>query len=66
MSDEAEDATSLLAEDVSGTMFSARVDARTKAKVGEPLTLAVDPSRVYYFSPETGESALRGGAVAVA
>src|SRR6266513_1684573 len=28
-----------------------RVDA-------EPLKLAVDPSRVYYFSPQTGESLL--------
>ena len=37
-------------------MFAARVDPRTKAKVGERLTLTVDPSRLYFFSPETGES----------
>jgi multiple sugar transport system ATP-binding protein len=62
VSEEPEDATSLLAEDAGrGAMFHARVDARTKAKVGERLTLAVDPTRVYYFSPETGESALNGG-----
>jgi hypothetical protein len=36
----------------------ARVDPRTAARVGQPLRLAVDPSRLYYFSPETGESLL--------
>jgi multiple sugar transport system ATP-binding protein len=66
LSDEAEDATTLLAEQTGGAMFTARVDARTRAKVGERLTLAVDPSRLYYFSPETGESVLGSGAVAVA
>jgi multiple sugar transport system ATP-binding protein len=59
MSDEAEDQSVLLAEDVGGAMFAARVDARTKARVGEQLTLAIDPSRLYYFSPESGESLLR-------
>ncbi len=34
------------------------MDARTKAAAGARLTLAIDPSRVYYFSPETGESLL--------
>jgi multiple sugar transport system ATP-binding protein len=66
LSDDAEDATTLLAEQTGGAMFTARVDARTRAKVGERLTLAVDPSRLYYFSPETGESVLGSGAVAVA
>jgi multiple sugar transport system ATP-binding protein len=66
LSDEAEDATSLLAEDAGGAMFAARVDARTKAKVGERLTLAVDPTRVYYFSPETGQSVLANGVAAAA
>jgi multiple sugar transport system ATP-binding protein len=64
LSDEAEEATTLLAEDAGGAMFTARVDARTRARVGDRLTLSVDPSRLYYFSPETGESVLRGGAVA--
>jgi hypothetical protein len=35
------------------------VDARTKARVGETVRLSVDPSRLYFFSPETGESLLR-------
>jgi hypothetical protein len=30
----------------------------TAAKVGKQLRLALDPSRLYYFSPETGESLL--------
>ena len=46
--------------------FAARVDARTDAKVGSTLRLAVDPARLYFFSPETGESLLgRNGAAAV-
>src|SRR5947208_4456328 len=60
LSEEAEDAGGLIAETESGAMFAARVDPRTKAQVGGPLTLAVDPSRVYYFSPDTGESLLGG------
>jgi multiple sugar transport system ATP-binding protein len=66
MSDEPEDATGLIAEEEARGMFAARVDARTKAKVGSRLTLAVDPSRLYYFSPETGESVLHGVAAAAA
>jgi multiple sugar transport system ATP-binding protein len=66
ISDEAEDTGSLLAEDSDRAMFAARVDARTKARVGERLTLAVDPSRVYFFSRETGESLLGGVAAGAA
>ena len=43
----------LLAEDDDTALFAARVDPRTNARVGERLTLAVDPSRLYFFSPET-------------
>jgi multiple sugar transport system ATP-binding protein len=63
-SDDREDSGSLLAEEEDTTMFSARVDPRTKAKVGERLTLTVDPSRLYFFSPETGESVLSSSAAA--
>jgi multiple sugar transport system ATP-binding protein len=56
--DEGEDEATLLADDRARTLFAARVDARTKARVGEMLRLAVDPSRLYFFSPETGESLL--------
>ena len=53
-----EDATTLTAGDRG--LVVARVNSRTKAKVGEEITLVVDPSRLYFFSPESGESLLRG------
>jgi multiple sugar transport system ATP-binding protein len=36
-------------------LFTARVDARTTARVGERLKLAVDPARFHFFNPDTGE-----------
>jgi multiple sugar transport system ATP-binding protein len=45
---------SLLVEDQA--LFSARVDPRTSARVGERLRLAVDPSRFHFFDRETGAS----------
>jgi multiple sugar transport system ATP-binding protein len=39
---------------VEGSLFTARVDPGTAAKPGAPLRLAVDPSRLHYFDPETG------------
>ena len=61
VSDEEDDEATLLA-DTSDNLFTARVDARTKARVGDTIRLAVDPSRFYFFSPETGESLLRNAA----
>ena len=58
LTDDSEDEATLLADQRQGSLFAARVDARTKARVGETLRLAVDPSRLYFFSPETGESLL--------
>jgi multiple sugar transport system ATP-binding protein len=58
--EEGEDATLLV--DAADTFFTARVDARTKVRVGETIRLSVDPSRFYFFSPETGESLLRAAA----
>src|SRR5581483_34791 len=40
-------------------LFTARVDARTRARVGGRLTLAVDPQRFHFFDPVTGASLLR-------
>ena len=40
------------------SLFAARVDPRTEARVGETLRLAIDPSRLYFFDPDTGESLL--------
>jgi multiple sugar transport system ATP-binding protein len=48
--------TSLLAEEEA--LFSARVDPRTRAQVGRPLRLAVDPSRFHFFDRETELSLL--------
>jgi multiple sugar transport system ATP-binding protein len=58
--EDGEDASLLV--DADDTLFTARVDARTEARVGETVRLAVDPSRFYFFSPETGESLLRPAA----
>jgi multiple sugar transport system ATP-binding protein len=35
-------------------IFTARVDPQTSARVGQPLRLAVDPSKLHYFDPSTG------------
>jgi multiple sugar transport system ATP-binding protein len=58
LSDDSADETSLLAAERNRTLFAARVDPRTKAKMGSPIRLTVDPSRFYFFSPETGETLL--------
>jgi multiple sugar transport system ATP-binding protein len=55
LSDEQDDVSTLLAAAQGRALFAARVDSRTKARVGHDLTLAVDPSRFYYFSPDTGD-----------
>jgi multiple sugar transport system ATP-binding protein len=64
VSEEEGDETSLLAAERDRTLFAARVDPRTEAHVGETVRLAVDPSRLYFFSRESGESLLNGTAVA--
>ena len=56
LADEPEDETGLLAEEGDRALFAARVDPRTKATVGGTIRLALDPSRLYFFSPDTGES----------
>ena len=61
LSDEGEENPTLLARS-DRPLFAARVDPRTKARVGGTLRLTVDPSRLYFFSPETGESLLRAAA----
>ena len=35
-------------------LFTARVDARTAARVGEDLELAVDPAGFHFFDPDSG------------
>src|SRR5262249_39499902 len=43
----------LMADDLR-SLFNARVDTRTSAATGRPLTLAVDPAQFHFFDPETG------------
>jgi multiple sugar transport system ATP-binding protein len=54
--DESEDTTLLTQRD--RALFTARVDPRTAAEVGSTVRLTIEPSRLYFFSPETGESLL--------
>ena len=46
----------------SGSLFTARVDARTAARVGGTLELAVDPARFHYYDAATGERLAAAGA----
>jgi multiple sugar transport system ATP-binding protein len=62
-SDDAEEEGALLVVS-DRALFGARVDPRTSAQVGGRIRLALDPSRLYYFSPETGESLLERQPVA--
>jgi len=62
LSDSGEDETGLLAAESDRAMLVARVDSRTSARVGQTVRLAVDPSRLYFFSPSSGESLLNGAA----
>jgi multiple sugar transport system ATP-binding protein len=50
------DESTLLADEET-SLFTARVDPRTKARVGSTLRLAVDPSGFHFFDPHTGENA---------
>jgi multiple sugar transport system ATP-binding protein len=43
-------------------LFTARVDARCTARVGEKLQLAVDPARFHFFDPDTGDRLAPTGA----
>jgi multiple sugar transport system ATP-binding protein len=58
VSDEGGDDATLLAGD-DQALLAARVDPRTKARVGGTIRLAVDPARLYFFSPDTGQSLSR-------
>jgi len=55
----------LLADD-GRCLFAAAVDARTKARPGEKVSLAIDPSAFHFFDQDTGESLNRRADVAAA
>ena len=46
------------------TLFNARLDTRTSARVGQTIELAVDPGRFHFFDPETRATLLLEPAVA--
>ncbi|HEX5449118.1 MAG TPA: sn-glycerol-3-phosphate ABC transporter ATP-binding protein UgpC [Gaiellaceae bacterium] len=52
-----EDDDELLADEAS--FFNARVDARTSARRGSHVRLAVNPEQLHFFDGDTGESLLR-------
>jgi multiple sugar transport system ATP-binding protein len=56
LDDDADEATDLVTD--RGSLLNARVDPRTEARVGDAVTLAVDPSRFHFFDPDTGLSLL--------
>jgi multiple sugar transport system ATP-binding protein len=56
--DTEEDDAALLAGGGQRSLLTARVDPRTAATVGGTIRLTLEPSRLYYFSPDTGESLL--------
>jgi multiple sugar transport system ATP-binding protein len=61
LEDDADEATDLVTD--RGSLLNARVDPRTAARVGEPIRLALDPSRFHFFDIETGASLLDSGHV---
>jgi multiple sugar transport system ATP-binding protein len=57
---EAQDEATLLAEPTA--LFSARVDPKTRARVGESLELAVDPSAFHFFDRDSGKALVANSA----
>jgi multiple sugar transport system ATP-binding protein len=60
ITDQPEDEATLLADEKERSLFVARVDARTDARIGSTIRLALEPSRLYFFSPDTGENLTNG------
>ncbi|HKP18901.1 MAG TPA: sn-glycerol-3-phosphate ABC transporter ATP-binding protein UgpC [Gaiellaceae bacterium] len=54
----------LLADD--RAVWNARVASKSEARPGAPLRLSVDPSRLYFFDPDTGASLTAAAPVAAA
>jgi multiple sugar transport system ATP-binding protein len=57
LSDDGGDDGTLLVDERSAFM-TARVDSRSAARIGARLRLAIDPSRLYFFAPDSGASLL--------
>jgi multiple sugar transport system ATP-binding protein len=61
----ADDEDETLIADDTRALFNARIDPRTKARVGAPLRLTVNPARFHFFDPDSGDS-LTGETAALA
>jgi multiple sugar transport system ATP-binding protein len=59
LEDEADEATDLVTDH--GALLNARVDPRTTARVGDPIRLALDPSRFHFFDAGSGAALLAPG-----
>jgi multiple sugar transport system ATP-binding protein len=57
-----EEESTLLAAARDRPLFGARVDPRTTARVGQTVSLALDPSRFHFFAVDSGESLVNGRA----
>jgi len=56
LEDDADEAADLVTD--RGSLLNARVDPRTRARVGGSVRLAVDPARFHFFDADTGLSLL--------
>ena len=56
---EGEDAIEQTKDDQGRTIYVGRFSPRSRARVGAPLTIAIDASRMHFFDPTTGD-AIRG------
>jgi multiple sugar transport system ATP-binding protein len=61
----ADDEDETLIADDTRALFNARIDPRTKARVGQKMRLTVNPTRFHFFDPDTGDS-LTGETAALA
>jgi multiple sugar transport system ATP-binding protein len=65
-SDEGDDDTiPLIADTLAKVRFCARVDARSKVRVGDRITLSIDRDRFHFFDPATGRAIDASRAVTV-
>jgi multiple sugar transport system ATP-binding protein len=61
----ADDEDETLIADDTRALFNARIDPRTKARVGARIRLTVNPARFHFFDPDSGDS-LTGETAALA
>jgi multiple sugar transport system ATP-binding protein len=52
----ADDEDETLIADDTRALFNARIDPRTRARVGQRIRLTVNPARFHFFDPDSGDS----------